>query len=96
MITAYGGGSNGARCRLWKAELQKFTDETGPLSSYEVIVNLIANTTTSSGLTIEATLDTCDYPTGIKVTDEQMRELSLRKHDFHGSDWNYTLEPHVN
>jgi transposase len=125
LITADGGGSNGARCRLWKAELQKFADETDlritvchfppgtskwnkiehrmfchitgnwrgrPLSSYEVIVNLIANTTTSAGLTIEAALDTHDYPTGIKITDEQMRELNLRKHDFHSSDWNYTLE----
>ena len=63
-----------------------------PLSSYEVIVNLIANTTTSEGLTIEAKLDACDYPTGIRITDEQMKELNLRKHDFHGSDWNYTLD----
>jgi hypothetical protein len=67
-----------------------------PLSSYEVIVNLIANTTTETGLAIEASLDNSDYPIGIKVTKDQMRELNLRKHDFHGSDWNYTLEPHIN
>ena len=53
-------------------------------------------TITGTGLTIEAALDTSDYPTGIKVTDEQMNELNLRKHDFHGSDWNYTLEPRIN
>lgn len=128
LITADGGGSNGARCRLWKIELQKFADETGlkitvchfppgtskwnkiehrmfchitenwrsrPLASYEVIVNLIANTTTRAGLKIQAVLDTRDYPTGIKITGEQMTELNLRKHDFHGSDWNYTLEPRI-
>jgi transposase len=126
LITADSGGSNGARCRLWKTELQKLADETGlkltvchfppgtskwnkiehrmfchitgnwrgrPLSSYGVIVNLIANTTTSTGLTIEAELDTRAYPTGIRITDEHMRELNLTKHNFHGSDWNYTLEP---
>ena len=64
-----------------------------PFSSSGVIVNLIANTTTSTGLTIAADLDTREYPTGIKITDEQMKELSLTKHDFHGSDWHYTLEP---
>ena len=62
------------------------------MSSYEVIVNLIVNTTTSGGLITEAKLDSCDYPTGIGITDEQMKELNLRKHDFHGSDWNYTLD----
>lgn len=126
LITADSGGSNGARCRLWKTELQKLADETGlkltvwhfppgtskwnkiehrmfchitgnwrgrPLSSYSVIVNLIANTTTSTGLTIEAELDTRAYPIGIRITDEPMRELNLTKHTFHGADWNYTLEP---
>jgi hypothetical protein len=67
-----------------------------PLTSYEVIVNLIANTTTQEGLKIQATLDTREYPTGIKVSDEQMKALNLSKHKFHGSDWNYTLEPHNN
>src|SRR5712691_4420488 len=83
-----------------KIEHRMFCHITGnwrgrPLSSYGVIVNLIANTTTSTGLTIEADLDTRDYPTGIKITDEQISELNLTKHDFHGSDWNYTLEPHT-
>lgn len=65
-----------------------------PLTSYEVIVKLIANTTTQEGLKIQATLDTREYPTGIKVSDEQMTALNLREHKFHGSDWNYTVEPH--
>jgi hypothetical protein len=63
-----------------------------PLTSYEVIVNLIANTTTKTELKIQAALDNSEYPTGIKITDEQMEQLNLRRHDFH-SDWNYTIEP---
>jgi hypothetical protein len=83
-----------------KIEHRMFCHITGnwrgrPLSSYSVIVNLIGNTTTSTGLTIAAELDTHDYPTGIKITDEQMKDLNLTKHDFHGADWNYTLEPHT-
>ena len=65
-----------------------------PLTSYEVIVNLIANTTTKTELKIQAALDNREYPTGIKITDEQMKELNLRRHDFH-SDWNYTIEPRI-
>ena len=64
------------------------------LTSYEVVVNLIANTTTKTDLSIQAILDTRNYPVGIKITDEQMKGLNLRSHDFH-SDWNYTLEPHI-
>jgi hypothetical protein len=63
-----------------------------PLVSLEVIVNLIANTTTRTGLTIKAAIDTNRYPTKIKVTDEQLRTLSLKRHEFHG-EWNYTLSP---
>jgi hypothetical protein len=63
-----------------------------PLESLEVIVNLIANTTTRTGLTVKAAIDTNRYPTKIKVTDEQMRALSLKRHKFHG-EWNYTLSP---
>jgi hypothetical protein len=64
-----------------------------PLVSLEVIVNLIANTRTQSGLTVKAALDTNHYPTKIKVTDEQMGILRLKRHKFHG-EWNYTLSPH--
>ena len=63
-----------------------------PLVSLEVIVNSIASTTTKTGLTVRASLDTNRYPTRIKVTDEQMAQLRLKRHAFHG-DWNYTLSP---
>jgi hypothetical protein len=63
-----------------------------PLVSLEVIVNLIANTTTRTGLTVRAAIDTNCYPTKIKVTDEQLRALRLKPNDFHG-EWNYTLSP---
>lgn len=63
-----------------------------PLVSQEVIVNLIANTTTRTGLLVKAALDTNRYPTKTKVTDEQLGQLRLKRHDFHG-DWNYTLSP---
>lgn len=64
-----------------------------PLVSLEVIVNLIANTTTQTGLVVKAALDTNRYPTKIKVSDEQLARLRLKRHDFHG-EWNYTLLPH--
>jgi hypothetical protein len=63
-----------------------------PLESLEVIVNLIASTTTRTGLTVKAALDTNPYPTKIKVTDEQLGHIRLKRHDFHG-EWNYTLSP---
>jgi hypothetical protein len=66
-----------------------------PLTSHEVIINTIAATTTTTGLTVTAELDTGSYPTGLKITDRQMEALEktqLRRHDFHG-DWNYTIHP---
>lgn len=63
-----------------------------PLVSHEVIVNLIANTTTRAGLKIRAQLDTGNYPTGITVTDEELAALNLKRAKFHG-EWNYTLSP---
>ena len=63
-----------------------------PLVSLEVIVNLIASTTTQTGLIVRAALDTNRYPTKIKVTDEQLSQLRLKAHEFHG-EWNYTLVP---
>jgi len=125
LITADSGGSNGARVRLWKVELQKLADETGlriavshlppgtskwnkiehrlfsfisqnwrgqPLISHEVIVNLIAGTTTKAGLTVRAELDTGTYPAGVKVSDREVAEIDLRRDRFHG-DWNYCLHP---
>ena len=64
-----------------------------PLISHEVIVNLIAATTTRTGLQVHAELDTGSYPTGIKITHQQMAALKLRRDKFHG-EWNYTLLPH--
>jgi transposase len=126
-ITADSGGSNGARVRLWKVELQKLADETGlriavshlppgtskwnkiehrlfcfisqnwrgkPLISHEVIVNLIAGTTTAAGLTVHSELDTDIYPAGVKVSDREVAEIDLRRDKFHG-DWNYTLHPRL-
>jgi len=125
LITADSGGSNGARIRLWKWELQQFADETGleisvchfppgtskwnkiehrlfsfisqnwrgkPLISHEVIINLIAATTSKTGLKVKSALDSNTYPAGIKVSDQQMAELQLKKDAFHG-DWNYRLLP---
>ena len=125
LITADAGGSNGARVRLWKWELQKLADETElriavchfplgtskwnkiehrlfsaisqnwrgkPLVNHEVIINLIAATTTKNGLRVESQLDTNLYPKGIKISDKQMAELQLRREEFHG-DWNYGLLP---
>ena len=66
-----------------------------PLVSQTVIVNLIANTTTETGLTISAKLDEKTYPTGIKVSDEQLAAVNMTRHKFHG-EWNYTIAPHVN
>jgi len=65
-----------------------------PLTSHEVVVNLIAGTTTRTGLTVRAEHDTGSYPRGIKITDRQMRELETRitRHDWHG-EWNYCVNP---
>jgi hypothetical protein len=63
-----------------------------PLISHEVIVAAIASTTTGTGLTVRAELDTGTYPTGVPVSDEQMAALPITRHDWHG-DWNYTLHP---
>ena len=62
------------------------------LTSHEVVVDLIAATTTRAGLTVHAELDEREYPKGVKISDKQMATLPLRKHEFHG-DWNYTLHP---
>ncbi len=125
LITADSGGSNGARLRLWKWELQKLADETGlriavshfppgtskwnkiehrlfsfisqnwrgkPLVSHEVIIQLIAATTTQAGLRVKSQLDTNRYPAGIKVSDKQMAQIRLERDEFHG-EWNYSILP---
>jgi Rhodopirellula transposase DDE domain len=63
-----------------------------PLTSHEVVVNLIAATTNRKGLKVACALDTAKYPAGVKVSDEEMEKLNLKRHDFHG-EWNYTLHP---
>ena len=63
-----------------------------PLESLEIIVNLIAATTTNTGLKIYARLDDRTYERGIDVTDEQLAAVNITRHAFHG-DWNYTVIP---
>ena len=63
-----------------------------PLTSYEVIVNLIAATTTSKGLKVKCMLDRNEYPKGIKITKEEVEELGIIRDEFHG-EWNYTFKP---
>jgi hypothetical protein len=64
-----------------------------PLVTYRAVVELIAATTTKSGLRIEADLDTGSYPIGVKVTDKELAAIPIRKHKWH-PDWNYSLLPH--
>ena len=64
-----------------------------PLTSYDVIINTIGAVTTGAGLTVTAVLDENAYPTGLQVSDAQMKDLedrALNRHEFHG-EWNYTL-----
>ena len=124
-ITADCGGSNGARVRLWKVELQRFADETGlvikvrhyppgtskwnkiehrlfcritqnwrarPLTDRAAVVELIAATTTKTGLKVESALDTKTYEKGIKVSDAEMKRLDIRGDTFH-PEWNYSVTP---
>ena len=125
LIVADGGGSNGARNRLWKQRLHHLANETGlamtvchlppgtskwnkiehrlfsyisinwrgkPLTSLETMIELISHTTTKEGLTVTAVKDTNSYPTGIKVSDEDMAALKITRNPFHG-EWNYTIQP---
>jgi stage V sporulation protein SpoVS len=66
-----------------------------PLVSHEVIVNLIAATTTRKGLKVHAELDSKPYPKGIKVTDVEFAAIHILRDDFHG-EWNYTILPSSN
>lgn len=63
-----------------------------PLTSLEVVLELISHTTTTEGLTVTAVKDSQTYPTGLKVTDEDMARLHLLRDAFHG-EWNYTIKP---
>jgi hypothetical protein len=66
-----------------------------PLVSYKVIVELIAATTTSTGLSVHCELDQNRYPKGIIVSDAEMATINITRADFHG-DWNYTISPTPN
>ena len=63
-----------------------------PLTSYQVIVNLIAHTTTQAGLLVKAALDTGHYETGIVVSDEELARVKIIPDKFHG-EWNYAIQP---
>jgi len=125
LVTADAGGSNGAKTRLWKWELQQFANRTGltitvchyppgtskwnriehrlfshiamnwrgkALTSLATIVSLIGATTTTKGLRVRSQIDKRSYPKGVTVTADQMDQIRLQRHDFHG-DWNYTIHP---
>jgi transposase len=63
-----------------------------PLTSVEVVLELISHTTTKEGLAITAIKDSHTYPTGIKVSDDELAALNLSRDSFHG-EWNYTIKP---
>lgn len=63
-----------------------------PLRDYETIVNLIARTTTAKGLKVTCRLDRRKYPTGRKITDEEMKQINIERNKFHG-EWNYVIKP---
>ena len=65
------------------------------MTGYQTVVDLISNTTTREGLSARCVLDTNNYELGVRISDEQMREIKLQGDKFH-KDWNYTLNPLVN
>jgi hypothetical protein len=80
-----------------KIEHRLFSRITGnwrgqPLTTYQTIINLIANTTTKTGLVVRCELDPNLYPTKTKLTDQQKDSIPITRHNFHG-DWNYTIRP---
>ena len=80
-----------------KIEHRLFSRITGnwrgrPLETFQTVVSLIVNTTTTTGLTVRADLDLNLYPTKQKLTPQQRKAIPLTRHEFHG-DWNYTIGP---
>jgi transposase len=78
--------------RLFSAITQNWRGR--PLVSHETVVNLIAATTTRTGLRVRSELDTNRYPKGVTVADADMETLLLHRDDFHG-EWNYSLLPRL-
>ena len=62
------------------------------MTDYQVVVETIAATTTETGLTVDAVLDTATYPTGMRISDAQMRAVPVQRYAFHG-EWNYVIHP---
>lgn len=65
-----------------------------PLISHEVIVNLIAGTTTRKGLKVYAELDDSSYPSGIKISDAEFESIRITRNEFHG-EWDYRIDPNL-
>jgi DDE family transposase len=65
-----------------------------PLTSFEIVLELLSHTTTKEGLTVTARKDSNSYPTGIKVSEEEIAALHLLRDTFHG-EWNYTILPQL-
>ena len=63
-----------------------------PLVSYQAIVQLIASTTTRTGLNVKCGIDPNLYPSGVKVSDAEMATINITPHEYHG-EWNYTIAP---
>ncbi len=63
-----------------------------PLISHDVIVSLIAGTTTKTGLKVHAELDDSLYPSGIKISDSEFEKIHITRNEFHG-EWNYRIDP---
>ena len=65
-----------------------------PLRNYEKIINLIARTTTANGLKVTCRLDRRKYPTGRKLTDDEMKRINVERNKFHG-EWNDVIRPTI-
>ena len=63
-----------------------------PLTSLEMVIELISHTTSKTGLKVEAVLDQNKYPIGIKVTDKELALINIQRNEWHG-EWNYTIRP---
>jgi len=65
-----------------------------PLTSYQVVIDLIAATSTNTGLKVYARLDTTTYQTKLRPPDAEIKAVTLTRDNFHG-EWNYTIHPNI-